>query len=107
MATIDMLQELGHEGVTACNAASAIAIAERNPPDAMLTDVNLPDMDGQKLAEEMRRRIPGLPVVFATGYRLTIPGDVTAAGPTTVLSKPFLMRELAEALRRVLSKEPA
>ncbi len=73
MATVDMLRELGHETITARCAAAALAASDRMPAlAAMVTDVNLPDTDGQMLAAEMRRRRPGLPIVFATGYRIAI-----------------------------------
>ena len=68
----------------------------------MLTDVNLPDMDGQALAREMRRRRPGLPIVFATGYRMVRRNASWQGGPTAVLNKPFCRDELAAALGKVL-----
>lgn len=108
MATLDMLRELGHEPFPARCAEAAIALYEgRAPVDVLLTDVNLPDTDGQQLAAELRRRNPGLPVIFATGYRLTLAEAVAEAGPTAILGKPFRTSELAEALRRVLRKSGA
>jgi CheY-like chemotaxis protein len=103
MATVDMLRELGHETITARCAAAALAASDRTPElTAMVTDLNLPDTDGQMLAAEMRRRRPGLPVVFATGYRIAIASVVANGGPTAILNKPFVTKELAAALRRVL-----
>jgi len=103
MATLDMLRQLGYQAIPARSAEAAIALYERGEPvDVLLTDVNLPDMDGQKLAAELRRRDPGLPVVFATGYRLTVAEAIAAGGPVAVLNKPFHDGELATALRNVL-----
>ena len=105
MATLDMLRELGHDPLPARCAKAAIALYEREAPiDVLLTDVNLPDTDGEQLAEELRRRDPHLPVIFATGYRLTVGGEIAANGRIAVLSKPFLTSELARALDRVLSE---
>jgi CheY-like chemotaxis protein len=103
MATLDMLRELGHEPLSAHCAKAALALIERAAPvDALLTDVNLPDMDGEELAAEVRHRHPGLPIVFATGYRLTLTKDVTETGPIAVLSKPFRTCDLEKALQKVL-----
>ncbi len=103
MATLDMLRELGHEPLPARCAELALALCERGEAvDVLLTDVNLPDMDGQELAAEMRRRRPGLPVVFATGYRLALSETSPASGPIAVVGKPFRTRDLAEALGKVL-----
>ena len=71
MATLDMLLELGHQPIRARNVAAALSAFEADGPvDVLLTDVNLPDGDGQTLATEIRRRSPAMPVVFATGYRM-------------------------------------
>jgi CheY-like chemotaxis protein len=105
MATIDMLRELGHQPIPARCAEAAIALYDRDGPvDVLLTDINLPDMDGQELAAELRRRNPALPVIFATGYRLALADDTAASGPIAVLGKPFGTRDLAEALRQVLTE---
>jgi CheY-like chemotaxis protein len=108
MATLDMLRELGHEPLSARCAGAAIDRFERDSPvDLLLTDVNLPDMHGHLLAAELRSRTPGLPVIFATGYRLTIAETVAASGPFAILSKPFLVSELADAIRKVLAAPAA
>lgn len=103
MATVDALAELGYEAVRAGSAAAALDLLDGEKPiTAMLTDVNLPDMDGQTLAAEVRRRYPNLPIVFATGYRLSVAPGVMESGPTAVLCKPYLPRDLSKALREVL-----
>jgi CheY-like chemotaxis protein len=104
MSTLDMLEELGHRGLAARSGAAAIAaLTDDATIDAAITDVNLPDVDGIALAAELRRRRPGLPIVFATGYQLTVTGDEAGEGPSAVLSKPYFLRELAAALRAVMS----
>jgi hypothetical protein len=42
-------------------------------------------MDGKELAREVRRRYPGLPLVFATGHRISVPEDLASTGPTAML----------------------
>jgi CheY-like chemotaxis protein len=108
MATLDMLRELGHVPLPARCGEAAIAVFEREAPvDALLTDVNLPDTDGQMLAEELRRRHPGLPVIFATGYRLTVAAALAAGGLVAVVGKPFRTSDLAKALRKVMPGQGA
>jgi CheY-like chemotaxis protein len=102
MATVDALCELGYDVLRARNAEAALAHLDAGGPiGAMLTDVNLPDMDGQTLAAEVRRRRPNLPVIFATGYSMKV-GAMADDGPTAVLSKPYLQSDLHGALKRVL-----
>jgi CheY-like chemotaxis protein len=102
MAAVDMLSELGHEPISASNAQAAMAtLAGDAAVDVMLTDINLPDMNGRDLAAEARRQRPQLPVVFATGHRMGVPEELAGSGPTAVLGKPYWTNELAKALRQV------
>ncbi|HEX2264911.1 MAG TPA: response regulator, partial [Solirubrobacterales bacterium] len=81
MAAVDMLEEIGHEVLTASNAEAAMAVlAGGDPVDVMLTDINLPDMNGEELARQARRLRPGLPVVFATGHRMGVPDERAGTG---------------------------
>ncbi|HWT31964.1 MAG TPA: response regulator, partial [Propylenella sp.] len=102
MAAVDMLEEIGHEALTASNAEAAMAVlGSRDPVDVMLTDINLPDMNGEELARQARRLRPGLPIVFATGHRMGVPDELAGTGPTAVLGKPYWTRELEKALQQV------
>jgi CheY-like chemotaxis protein len=105
LATLDMLRELGHDPVPARSGEAALALLTgEDGIAAVVTDVNLPGMDGQALAQELRRRRPGMPIIFATGYRLVLQDGIEASGPTAVVSKPYLAGELAAALAKVLPR---
>jgi FixJ family two-component response regulator len=65
-------------------------------------------MDGQELARRLRERIPGLPVLFISGY----PDDVIArrgilSGEVRLLQKPFDLERLAGAVRGALDARRA
>jgi CheY-like chemotaxis protein len=109
LTTMDMLQELGHEVVDADTGAAALAAFASDPEiEVLLTDVGLPDMSGQTLAEKCRAQRPSLKVVFATGYdsRSVAEGLKTSA-TLTVLGKPFQTRELRKALAKAMAIENA
>jgi len=62
---------LAFEGITADwvrLGAEAVARIAANPPDAVILDLGLPDVDGIKVYEEIARRWPDLPVLFSTGH---------------------------------------
>jgi CheY-like chemotaxis protein len=102
MAAVDTLAELGHEGVSASTGKAALSVLQGNDAiHAMLVDINLPDMDGKQIAAEARRLRPGLPIIFATGYRIDVPEDLAQTGPTVVLGKPYWMPDLERAIRQV------
>ena len=75
--------------------------------DAAILDFAMPGMNGAVLAEEIRRKRPGLPILIASGYADTAALDRVPDAP--ILRKPVRMAELAEALQRTMlpSKQPA
>jgi CheY-like chemotaxis protein len=102
MAAVDTLRELSHTAKAASNAKAALAILQgAEVVDVMIVDINLPDMNGQQLAEEARRLRPGIPIVFATGYRMDVPENLALTGPTAVLGKPYWTKDLEKALGQV------
>lgn len=102
MSAVDILGELGHTPLSASNGAGALKIlGSAEPIDVMIVDINLPDTNGTYLAIEARRMRPGLPVIFATGYRMGVPDELAATGPTAVLAKPYWSADLDKAIRQV------
>jgi CheY-like chemotaxis protein len=102
MAAVEMLEELGHEAVPAHNAQKALSFLQAGGGfDAIITDISLPDSNGEELVQEARRLRPRLPAVFATGHRRAVPEALAKTGPTAVLGKPYWSGELDKALRSV------
>ncbi len=87
--------------VEAADGPTALArIEEGLRPDLLVTDVGLPGgLDGTRLAAEARRYLPGLPVLFTTGY-----ASPAVPPGSAVVPKPFsldhLTERVAQALRR-------
>ncbi len=71
--------------------------------DVIVTDVNMPNMDGIQLTRAVRRRFPGLPVVIITGLgREEVAVDALRAGATNYLRKPFRNTEFDHVIRQSL-----
>ena len=63
----------------------------------------MPDMPGTKLAREIRRIRPAVPIIVMSGYGGSQLGNrAEEIGVTAVLRKPLHNRDLAEALARAL-----
>jgi PAS domain S-box-containing protein len=99
MATVDMLEDLGHAVIEAANARAALDILDRTKIDILLTDVGLPDMPGTALVEKARAARPALPVIFATGHSRVEGADANAH--TGLVVKPYRATDLASAIARV------
>lgn len=91
MSISELLASFGHSVIEARNGAAAQAAVSRGEPiDLLLTDLGLPDTDGEALAEWCRRERPGIPIVFSTGRDdFAAPLSLSEGGRVAVLSKPF------------------
>lgn len=96
-----LLDKAGFEVRLAHDGATALRLAEDQPPDAVICDLNLPDMDGFEVARKMRARpeMETTPIFAVTGY-----GDERAleetqnAGFDAHFLKPVDIQELKAAL---------
>lgn len=101
------LEADGHRVTTAEHGLEGLGKALREPPDLVLTDVNMPVMDGWQLLRLLRAResTRNVPVVFLT----TLGSDQDRirgyeAGVDDYMAKPFTAEELVARVRRVVSR---
>jgi two-component system, cell cycle sensor histidine kinase and response regulator CckA len=91
------LENAGYRVLEAASPGAAIAIArEANDLDLLVTDVVMPEMDAFELAERITRELPGIRVLYTSGYT-----DAGAEGP--FIQKPFTPAELIEKVGSVLA----
>jgi PAS domain S-box-containing protein len=98
------LRQLGYHVFEAADGAAALRVLEHQKDIALLfTDVGLPGINGRVLAKQAQRRLPGLRVVFTTGYarNAIVHGGLLDPG-VELLPKPFTIDSLARKLRQVL-----
>jgi len=97
------LSEEGYRVLEADQAPAALAVIDshRGEIDLLLTDVVLAGgMNGRGLATEAVKRVPGLKVLYMSGYGQDTVGQEDRQGPDVVLlQKPFLKSELLKAVR--------
>jgi two-component system, cell cycle sensor histidine kinase and response regulator CckA len=105
--TREVLEAQGYTVIDAGGGTEALnLLAEQDgPPDLLLTDVVMPGINGPQLAQQIRRQLPHLPVLFMTGYSDEVLGrDGAVEGAPALLKKPFtpeaLLRAVDEALWR-------
>ena len=63
-----MLESRGYRVLTANNGAEGFKVFDENPVDIVVLDYYMPDLNGGEVASEMRRRRPGVPIVFLSAY---------------------------------------
>ena len=101
----DLLTSAGYEMLEAVSGEEGVTLAERERPDLILMDIQLPGLDGY----EATRRIKGnaalrhIPIVAVTSYALS--GDdakAMEAGCDAYVTKPFSPRALLAKIREYL-----
>jgi len=105
--TARLLEGEGYEVLQAADGREALEIVERASGrlDLVITDVAMPAMSGRELADRLKRRRPGLPVLFMSGYtddEMMRRGLIEPNHP--FLSKPFTPEVLAGKVRLLLDQ---
>ncbi len=99
------LESKGYQVLAADDGISAkqIAKSHKGEIDLLLTDVVMPKKGGRELAEDLRRILPHLKVLFISGYTgdFVVRNAILESGAAFV-QKPFSMQYLANKIREVL-----
>ncbi|MDY6950756.1 MAG: PAS domain S-box protein [Thermodesulfobacteriota bacterium] len=102
-----MLKRMGYDVVTARGSLEALDVFRNGPDrfDLVITDMTMPHMTGDRLAEELMRIRPDIRVVLCTGHSERINEEkARAMGICDFLLKPILRSEVAKTIRRVLDE---
>jgi nitrogen-specific signal transduction histidine kinase/ActR/RegA family two-component response regulator len=105
-STCRVLEGLGYTLVSTASAEEALTTLDRSEevPALLVTALSLPGMGGGELADRLQASVPGLRVLFLSGYALE--GDDAhkdLAEGRRLLQKPFSVESLVEAVRQVLA----
>jgi two-component system chemotaxis response regulator CheY len=98
------LTDMGHRVVQAEDGLSGLECLRQQVPDAIITDINMPRLDGFGFIEEVRRdpRYRTTPIlVLTTENHASRKDRARRAGATGWIVKPFDPAKLADAIRRV------
>jgi two-component system, cell cycle sensor histidine kinase and response regulator CckA len=105
--TVLLLQHLGYRVLEAAGGEDAVRAAEASEENILLliTDVVMPAMSGQELANALRSRAPTLKVLFQSGYTdPTVVRHGMLQPDIEFLQKPFTLNSLAKKVREILDR---
>ena len=100
------LEILGYSVLEASNGQEAVDIADREHPDLILMDLDLPILDGIAATQRIRQQqhMSSVPIVAVTAYPLSYSRvKAFAKGCDEYMPKPIDMSELARVVNRYLS----
>lgn len=93
----------GYEVTTATNGKEGLELLEKGDFDVIVSDIEMPVMDGMSMVQHIRRHHPRLAIIFITG--LTTARDVIngyQSGADFYIKKPFLPEELNAHIQAIL-----
>ena len=107
-----LLEMRGYSVVVARNGPEGLATAAAQPFDGVMTDVDMPDMDGfefcRQLREQQKAAGQDVPVWIMTGmFRPALSKKAENAGAVLVLRKPFPIEEVCAKLEAEFEKRGA
>ncbi len=102
------LQRLGYSVTAKKNSLEALAAFQAAPDsfDLVITDQTMPHMTGLRLARELKKIRPELPIILCTGFsEEASPEKALQAGISIHLFKPVSTRDLAQAIQKAMDKK--
>ena len=98
-----LLEKAGFNTVTAVNGREALEMIKNMPPDVVITDLNMPEMNGLELVEAVHADFPNIPVILATGVGSEeIAAEALRKGAASYVPKRNL-KDLIPTLQRLLA----
>ena len=98
------LREAGYFVGDAKDGTEALRTFEKRSWDLVITDRAMPGMDGEELAEEIRKISPDVPLLLLTGFLTT---DTRVELFNEIVEKPFKQADLLATIQRVLDRKLA
>ena len=101
------LESLGYDVVARNSSIEALELFKEKKDhfDLVITDMTMPHMTGEKLAEQLMQLRPDIPVILCTGFSFMIDEQKALnMGIRAFISKPMLKQEIAETIRQVLDE---
>ena len=103
---VSIIEEEGLEARVMTQGALAIRAAREAPPDLILLDIGLPDMDGCQVCVELKadQRHRDIPVLFISGLHATTDKvRALSAGGVDYITKPFQIEEIKARIKTHLT----
>ncbi len=100
-----ILERLGYEVTTKTSSTDTLELFRTRPDhfDLIISDMTMPNMMGDRLAKEMLKIRPDIPIILCTGYSDRVDDEKTKSiGARAYVMKPVVKSELAKTIRKVL-----
>jgi CheY-like chemotaxis protein len=102
----DLIESAGYTVESAMSGKEALEKIRTSPPDVVVLDLMMPEMNGFEVAREIKSedRFKNLPIIMLTGYISDDAADKQLADIDEILTKPITSGRLLTAIRTHLNK---
>jgi CheY-like chemotaxis protein len=104
----EFLSILGYHVVSKTDSVKALSLFQENPErfDLVITDMNMPSMEGDRLTQKILELRSDIPIIMCTGsFRIIDEETMKSMGLRECIIKPLRLKILAETVRRVLDSD--
>jgi CheY-like chemotaxis protein len=101
------LERLGYQVTSRISSIEALEAFSANPDnfDLVITDMSMPKMSGDKLANELIRIRPDIPILLCTGFSESMTDEkIKSIGIKGFLKKPIVIKDLAQKIQKTLDE---
>lgn len=100
------LEKSNHIVVTAGTGASGLDVIAESPPDLIVVDYRLPDMNGLDVIASIRAQDANVPIIMITGHgSIQIAVDAMKAGANDLMTKPVALGELRQRVMQLTQRQ--
>ena len=100
------LEEMGYRMLGCASGLEAIRTIRETPPDLVLADLRLPDLDGLDILQALKEVSPGAAFILMTGYAsVDTAVEALNAGAYAYITKPFNMDEVHSTIRNAIQQQ--
>jgi PAS domain S-box-containing protein len=96
------LLSMGYRVLSACDGQEALTLCAQETPALAILDVIMPNLGGPATAASLLQMVPGLPLIFTSGYSPDASDIPTANGKARYLQKPYSPTTLGRLVRETL-----
>ncbi len=101
-----MLVGVGHQVEEALDGAEGLRLFGKHPPDLVVTDINMPGLDGHEVISAIRVLHAEVPIIAVSGGGAIAKDELllkaSALGAVEIIMKPFEYTQLVSAVERAL-----
>ncbi len=98
------LEDMGYDVVATSSPVRGLAHINEANVDVLITDIQMPEIDGLELARRAREAQPSLPIIFVSGY---LASRDRCPSKSVLISKPYTRQQLANGIQQVLRDRPS